>query len=328
MAEQDTHGIDPHERLSRHLDWNLLRTYIAIVQFGGISRAAEQLHQTQPAVSQALKRLESQLECRLIDRNTRQFDVTESGRRLYTKALEIHTQISRLGDVVADDEDTIVGHLRLLFASRLESKLLDRIVARFHRRHPTITLQIDILPSIEIQALIQQGVASAGFCLLRGKPQDIEADVLMHQYFGLYCGPAHPLFGRSDLDAEHLRHEDFVTFPSDQMGNVLSPLAVYREQHMYDGRVVATSYNLDELIRLTRLGVGIGILPMHVVKDQVEQKQLWRLPPTGGIGPIDVFLIWNVAAEMSSAEQVFLEFARAMIASQPASSLYPAAELI
>ncbi len=54
--------------LNDRLDWNLLRTYLVIGQEGSMSRAAARLHITQSAVSQALKRLEEQLDCVLIVR--------------------------------------------------------------------------------------------------------------------------------------------------------------------------------------------------------------------------------------------------------------------
>ncbi len=301
--------IDLHERLARQLDWNLLRTFIAIVQYGGISRAAEHIHVTQPAVSHALKRLEGQLDCKLIERTARRFEVTQAGRLIYERAVDIHNQISRLGEVSSADSKEVFGHLRLLFASRLKSKELDSLLREFHASYPGITLRIDVLPSVEIQALVQQGSASAGFCLLRGKPTDLKTKRFMRQSFGLYCGKEHKFFGRTDLSAKDLRHQDFITYPSDQMGGVLSPLTVYREQHIYEGRVVATSYSLDELIRLAELGIGVGLLPMHIASEFVEAGRLWHLPPDKGIGPIDVHLIWNPSTQMREAEKIFLEFA-------------------
>ena len=303
--------IDPHERLARQLDWNLLRIFIAIVQYGGISRAAEHVHLSQPAISQSLKRLETQLGAKLIERNTRHFDITESGRRIYTKALEIHAQISRLSDVASAENNNVYGHLRLLFASRIKSRVLDNLLQQFHRHYPAITIRIDVLPSTEIQTLIQQGLASAGFCIIRNQSQDIETKLLLSQNFGLYCSFLHPLYGRSDLSPEDLSNEDLITFPSDQIGGVLSPLTIFREQHTFEGRVIATSYNLDEVVRLTKLGIGISTLPIHFAESMVKDNQLWQLPPAKGIGPIDLNLIWNTAAEMSPAEQAFLEFAQA-----------------
>ena len=100
--------------LNDRLDWNLLRTYLVIGQEGSMSRAAARLHITQSAVSQALKRLEEQLECVLIARSGRRFDLTETGEEVLRIATDIYGDISRLGTVVESRHDDVVGKIRIL----------------------------------------------------------------------------------------------------------------------------------------------------------------------------------------------------------------------
>jgi DNA-binding transcriptional LysR family regulator len=298
-----------HDRLVRQLDWNLLRTFIAIVQYGGISRAAEHVHLTQPAVSHALKRLEAQLRCKLIDRSARRFEITQAGHQVYQRAVEIHNQISNLQYTYGAFREDIFGHIRLLFASRLKSAELDDLIADFHRSYPMVTIRVDVMPSFEIQALIQQGAASFGFCLLKDDLPNLVSQRFMRQRYGLYCGRKHRLFEASAPSAEDMKNEDLITFPSDQLGGVLSPLMIYREQHNYRGRIAATSWNLDEIIRLVEIGMGIGLLPVHIASELVEASRLRRLPPDEGIGPIDVHLIWSRSAHLREAETAFLNLA-------------------
>ena len=305
---------DVHQRLARHLDWNLLRTFIAVVECGGFSKAAEHIHLTQPAVSHALKRLEQSLGLKLIDRNARRFEVTDAGKTVYTKAIEIHSQISRLAEVPLLGEERVYGHIRLLFASRLQSPILDTLLQEFHMKFPEITYSVDVLSSAEIQTRIERGLGSVGLCLLRGKPKKLKSVPIITQRYGLYCGQTHKLFNQPNVSAADLRHEDFITFPSDQIGGVLSPLAIFREQHVYQGRVVATSNNLEEIIRLTEIGIGIGLIPMHIGSDYVRENRLFALPPFDGISPIDVHLLWSPETSMTSAEELFIDFALKFLA--------------
>ena len=76
---------DDSDRLVRELDWNLLRTFIAIVQEGGITAAADRLLLKQPSVSNALKRLETSLGKRLIERCRQCYRC----RRLISKPLNL-----------------------------------------------------------------------------------------------------------------------------------------------------------------------------------------------------------------------------------------------
>lgn len=87
--------IDFYERL----DWNLLRTYLIIIQSGGISRAAERMQVTQPAVSLALKRLEDTLEAKLIIRHNHLFEMTEAGNKVYRHAVQITALVQMLAQI-------------------------------------------------------------------------------------------------------------------------------------------------------------------------------------------------------------------------------------
>lgn len=88
------------EKLSNQLDWNLLRTFMVIVQEGSITAAAGRLLLTQPAVSLALKRLEERLGRRLIDRGPGRFEVTDAGEMIYREVVDIYGTISRFGVLV------------------------------------------------------------------------------------------------------------------------------------------------------------------------------------------------------------------------------------
>src|SRR5471032_221308 len=100
---------DSHPLLNDRLDWNLLRTFRVIGQELSISRAAARLHLTQPAVSQALKRLEEQLGRQLIARRGPRFALTEVGEQIFELAGEIYGQMSQVSSVLEQPADEVIG---------------------------------------------------------------------------------------------------------------------------------------------------------------------------------------------------------------------------
>lgn len=299
------------DRLGQHLDWNLLRTFMAIVQEQGVTRAATRLGLTQPAVSQALKRLEDQLGRRLIERGAGRFRVTEAGEVIYAEVLEIYGNISRFGVLVREIREEISGHVRVLLASRIESPLFDAILEHFHATHPQVTFRLDVMASADVHVAIQQKTGTLGLCLMREPPPYVEHTLFARQIFRFYCGPRHPLFGRSDLSLGDLRGAGFVSFTSDQIGGVLSPLTVFRAQEGMESRIVGASVNLDEVRRMIVAGLGIGPLPRHVADRDVREGRLWPLPPEDGVAPVDLHLLWNPAAKLNRAERAFIDICRA-----------------
>ncbi|WP_349359288.1 LysR family transcriptional regulator [Stappia sp.] len=311
------------DRLGRELDWNLLRTYMVIVQEGSITGAAARLFLTQPAVSLALKRLEDRLGRRLIERGHGRFRVTEVGDHIYREVVEIFGTISRFGVLVRDVREEISGHVRVVMTSRIQTRILNEALDEFHRLHPQVTFRIDVMVSTDVHVAVQQKIGSVGICLLREPIPGLENEVLIHQTYRLYCGPQHRFFGRSGLEVGDLRHEDFVSFTSDQLDGELSPLAVFRAKEGFAGRIVGSSANLEEVRRMIVCGLGIGPLPEHIAAQDVAAGLLWELPPYEGVAPVNIHLIWNRSAKFNRAEKAFLDYLRGKLADLPISDRRP-----
>ncbi|MGE8179332.1 LysR family transcriptional regulator [Pseudomonas fluorescens] len=293
--------------LNDRLDWNLLRTYLVIAQEGSISRAAARLHITQSAVSQALKRLEEQLDCVLIVRSGRRFDLTETGEEVLRIAADVYGDISRLGPVIESLHDNVVGKVRILTISGIQSPHYDKFLADFHDNHPNVELEVEVMGSSNIISALLQKTATVGVGLSRLPQPRLEQRVLFRERYGYFCGQRHRLFGQTNLRLEQLATEHFVSFTSDQLGGNLSPLTLFRDQQGFTGKIVASSTSFEEIHRLICAGFGIGCLPVHLVQRDVEQGLLWRLPPEEGVVDLDIRLLWNREQKMTQAETVFLE---------------------
>jgi DNA-binding transcriptional LysR family regulator len=297
---------DRAERLARELDWNLLRTFIALAEANSVTDAAERLRLKQPTVSNALKRLEARLGRRLLDRGAGRFALTEAGHQLYREAVDIQGAILRLDTAMREIKEEVQGHVRIAMASHVVCPLFDAALAAFHSRHPKATLSIDGMTSRWAIESVLARRSSFAVCLVHERSPKLDYRRLYREFFGLFCGPGHLLFGRTGLVAEDLAGEASVSFVTDQMHDALRPVAILRASLGLDDRVVATSPHLEEVRRLIIAGLGIGPLPIHVVRRDVEDGLLWRLPPLDDPPAIDVYLVTNPAARCNRAEQALV----------------------
>ncbi|MBB4287328.1 LysR family transcriptional regulator [Roseospira goensis] len=317
----------------REFDWNLLHTFMVIVEEGSITRAANRLLLRQPSVSNALKRLEDRLGQRLIDRAPGRFELTDQGTVLYRECQDICGAIGRLGHLMIDGEADLDGHIRLVLASHVVFPPLDSVLARFHAQHPLVTLDIEVARSSVVAQTVLSRQASAGIGLVGQPHPQLDYRLLFREHFGFFCGPAHRLFGRRDLTVDDLRAETFVSFGTDSPNDALRAIAVLRAHHRLDGRTVGTAANLEEVRRMIVAGLGIGPLPIHAVARDVRDGLLWRLPPydpvpdtavgdPGGEAQarppaVDIFLVTNPRTNLSRAERLFLDLLTAELHRAP-----------
>jgi DNA-binding transcriptional LysR family regulator len=293
-------------RLNDRLDWNLLRTFLVIVQERSFSRAAIRLHITQPAVSQALKRLEDTLGCTLVNRGGSSVTPTRVGEEVYEIACDVYRHVSRLESELENQDSDITGIVRLL-VMRIYSRQYDDFLAQFHRSYPCVEINIEVMRSADIVRAILQNSATAGIGICHAESDRLERHKIMTDRYAIYCGHHHKLFGQPDLSVDDLLLESYVALHSDRLGDSLSTLTIFREQQGFTGQVIAESTSLDEVRRLLYAGYGIGCLPESVARDDVAAGRLWPLPPSDGVATLDISLFWNRARRMTPAEQVFCE---------------------
>jgi DNA-binding transcriptional LysR family regulator len=297
----------PPERLIRELDWNLLRTFVVLADSRSITEAAQRLRLKQPTVSAALKRLEDRLGKRLFDRSPGHFRLTEAGELLRREAVEIQGSILRLTTLMRDVTDDVTGHVTIAVASHVVCPIFDEALADFHATHPKASLTIEVLPSREALARVMGKSASLAICLVGDRNPRLEYRRLYREFFGLFCGPGHPLFGREGLTMKDLAGHATVSFETDRLEDVLKPVALMRAEADMDARIVGTSSNLEEVRRMIVAGLGVGPLPVHVAQRDVEAGLLWRLPPLDRPPAIDVHVVWNPRARLNRAETSMLE---------------------
>ncbi len=305
------------ERFCRNLDWNLLYAFLIIVEERGVTRAAKRLLVSQPAVTNALKRLETHFDCNLVDRVAPSFTLTKAGQLVYEECLEIYGGVSRMAEVLFDVRDEVTGHVSIETPTHAESPVIDAALAAFHSAHPKATLSIKVVTSGDVITAVKRKTAACGIALVTSKAPGLNYDVIYRERFALYCGHGNALFGREDVKLEEVCTQPYVTFPTDAIGGELHDFAIARQKLGVDSVPVGRSYHLEELRRLIEIGVGIGPHPIHVAQRFVEQGRLWQLPAFGDLPVFEVCLVTNPRTRLNNAEAAFIEIMLAEIQRRP-----------
>lgn len=123
------------------MDIKQLHYFCAIVQEGGITRAAKKLHMAQPPLSQQLKLLEQELGVTLFDRNGRSMDLTNSGKVLYKRAKQLLLQVDETAIEVKETEEGLKGVLSIGANKSCFSYIPQRI-SKFREQYPLVRFQL------------------------------------------------------------------------------------------------------------------------------------------------------------------------------------------
>lgn len=297
----------PHRsRFPWNLDWNLLRTFMVVVEQRGISKAATYLGLKQPTLSSALKRLEQAVGKTLVIRKPNEFTVTRAGQVLYAECATIFGTVSQLPTILNEDNTELRGHLSVAITSSVVSDHFDEFLNRFSNAHPGVTYSFSVNESDEIERMVTLNQASFGICLLSRIPKNLKTMVLYKEYFGLFCGARHRLFSADNIAEEDLEGEPFVAFQTEAEGGPLETVSILRSRLNLSRNCRGVSSSLNEIRRLIMANVGIGALPLHVVQQDVAAGHIRQLPPYEDLPQVSIHLISNPARRYSEAETIFL----------------------
>ena len=196
----------PRRRFVWEIDWSLLRTFTVIVEEKSLTTAAgNRLSLKQPTISNALRRLEEHMACRLIDRSSNHFRTTPAGARLYAECQTMFNIVNGLPDLVKDDPDLVTGHVEMAFASHIECPFLDRFLSDFHKTFPRVSFSTTVSASQTVIDNVLSGEARLGIRLAHEKHPELDYTVLYREHFGLCARPAATLFGKRGAEGRRPR---------------------------------------------------------------------------------------------------------------------------
>ncbi|MER8777828.1 LysR family transcriptional regulator [Mesorhizobium sp. M0220] len=166
---------------SRRLDIDALRAIRAVKLHGGVTRAADALGLTQSAVSHKIKRLETSLGCNILDRRPGGGMFTSDGEKL----LEYAAKILALHDeaLVSLAKSDLAGRIMLGLTEDTTCSDLSRILGRFHRLHPQVTVRTKVRMSLVLRSMLERG----------------ELDMAVVQVFSHEIRPTDVVLFREDL---------------------------------------------------------------------------------------------------------------------------------
>lgn len=287
---------------ARNLDWNLLKTFHEITQSKGVSRASRTLGRKQPALSLALKRLETQLGVTLCTRGPRGFELTDEGLIVAEACRALAGIVQQVPNRLDNMTEEVAGRVSIQVISSLVCDRLDNAISRFHGSHPRAEIIIDITTWDSVAGSLLRDEIDIGVAPVNTLRSDLRYDFLCEEVHRPYVGRPHPLFGRTFHEPASLKGEAFVLTGADEP----DLLTAYRTRHGLGQSVAGLSEHLDEAKRLTVLGVGICFLPENFAEPDVRSGRLWPLIAQAEQPSLPVYVITNPRAPRKLAKQLLL----------------------
>src|SRR4051812_29927042 len=212
------------------VDLAALRIFLAVAHERSFSRAAAKVHRTQPAVSQAVRRLEDDLGEQLFDRSSKTGTLTEAGHMLQNYGDRLVRLAEETESAVRELRDLRRGRV-LIGANEAAVHTLLPLIARFRQRYPDIAADVRRVPARQIAVEVQQGSLDFGALTFHPSEDGLLVVAVGSDELVLLVAPSHPLAGRQQVSMDEVAREPVVAHndPSPARERVLR---LFEERHI------------------------------------------------------------------------------------------------
>ncbi len=294
------------------VDTRLLRYFAAVAAEGSLTRAAERLFVSQPALTKQIKQLESQLGVPLFTRSRAGMTLTAAGRALADRTPDVLAGWEQALRETKATASRAARVLRVGFMSSAANEATQQIIAAFGRRRPGWRVDMQQAAWSDPTAGLARGDVDAALLRLPFPGQDdVRIEVLLTEPRWVALPVAHALAARDQISFHELWDEPFVTAPA-ETGVWRDYWLAAGERQGHPVRIGAVTDQPDAFLTAIANGDGIALVPESAARYYARPGIAYR--PVTGVSPSRVGVAWPPA---NDTHPVVRDFVRCCLDSMP-----------
>ena len=252
-----------------------LKAFVAIAETGTFTAAAGRVHVTQAAISMQIRQLETESGVRLFVRAPRRVILTEAGEKLLERAQTILREHDAALHELAALTGAEKGRLRIGSASAMVSgEPLPRILKRLRAVHPGVEASVRSGTSEELVQRLLAGDLDVAFVSLPVDARGVQTELLNEDYLVAIASPRHKLAKQKVVSAYALAGEKLIL--GERGGNTRRLIDQFFSQAGVTPHVAMELSRLAAIKRMVEEDMGVGIVPLQSVRDEVAKGSLVR----------------------------------------------------
>jgi len=288
-----------------HLTLRQLKVFEAVARHLNYTRAAEELHLTQPAVSMQVKQLEESLGVAFFEQLGKRIHLTEAGQELLGYARTITQQLDELEGILNRMKGLSGGRLRISVATTA-NYFIPTLLGSFSRRYPDVTVSLDVTNR---ETLLRQLAENTVDLVVMGQPPteaDVEAQAFMDNPLVVVAPPDHPLAKQRKIPLTRLQEETFLVRESGS-GTRIAMERFFNERGMRlrTGMEVGSNEAIKQSVQA---GLGLGLLSRATIEQELTLKRLVVLD----VADLPIMRHWYVVhrrgKRLSAVAEAFKQF--------------------
>lgn len=248
-----------------------VEAFLEVARRGSISRAAESLHVTQPALTARIKHLEAELGEELFTRSRQGMRLTDTGRAFLPYAQRGLAALEEGQRLVAGRRQGATGELVIGSAPSVGTYALPVLLKRFAREHPTVRLVVKTGHSEEVLAMVLRSEVHVGVMRPLQHPE-LELRRVQEDELVLVVHPEHPFARRGEVALADIRGQSLILFDRSSSYHDLTS-SLFRAAGVAPGGLMELD-NIEATKKMVEQDLGVALLPLMAVAGELVTGRL------------------------------------------------------
>ena len=288
-----------------HLTIRQIEVFNAVARHKNYTRAAEELHMSQPAVSMQIKQLEENIGLPLFEQVGKKIHLTNAGKHMYGYGRSFIDLLEEADEVFEAIKGVETGSLSISVATTA-SHFATRLLAEFTKQHTGITISLDITNR---EALYRQLDNNEPDLVIMGQPPEgieVVSEAFMENPLVMIAPAGHVMGNQRDMDLSKLENESFVV--REKGSGTRSAIERFFKRHDIRFNTGIEMTSNEAIKQAVEAGLGLGIVSIHTLELELETRRLQVLDVKGFPIQRHWYVIQRKGKRLSPAAQAFKTF--------------------
>lgn len=252
-----------------------MRYFYWVAQEKSFTRAAEEIHVSQPSLSKQIAKLEAELGVRLLNRLGRRVELTRAGQILFEHAERILAEIDQAVKEIGAHLHAGRVEVRLGAVPTVSDYILPSILKAFLQRHPAVNVHVQTAATQQLVEALLAGQLDAAIVTLPVKHPRIRQEFVFDDEFVLTVPSDHPWSGREAVELAELSGQPLVVPPKGRwFDEVIEPACRKHNVRLW---IRAETRNYEAIKELALSGVGLGLVTQVVMRRSPKDLRTVRI---------------------------------------------------
>jgi LysR family transcriptional regulator, low CO2-responsive transcriptional regulator len=289
----------------KHATLRQLKVFEAVARHRSFSRAAEELHLTQPAVSTQVRKLEDHAGLALFEQLGKKIHLTPAGAQMLQSSREIIQKFQEAEEAMAQYKGVSGGRLNVSVISAGDY-FFPRLLVEFAQRHPGVTLNFGVCNRQELLAQMDANQTDLAVMVRPPTDGDTVAEPFAPHPYVVVAAPGHPLAGKKRIPVTRIAREPFIV--REKGSDTWNSMEEAFGEHIADLNIAMEIKSTETIKQAVMAGMGVSFLSAHTIHRELQSKSIAVLDVAGFPLMLNWYVVHRHTKRLPPVAQAFKAF--------------------